>query len=241
MTLTWDAGEDLPQIEVRRNGELVGTVDGDATSFVDRDAPAGHHVYELRLTGDGECANFPLSCEVTIVDDALLFEDFDCIADDTDLEAAGWLAVDEGEPNEASTWTVTNPLDRANPPGEQGRPTAGGFVTSDSDFGGTDVLQNTAGTGMSHDLWSPEFSAAEADTVWLHVDVVAQLNNDGDAVFDIDVSTDDGATWDNAFRRVSPGRTIEPLPSIAEDNADGIWGRLHVDLTDLAAGRRTDP
>jgi hypothetical protein len=67
------------------------------------------------------------------------------------------------------------------------------------------------------------------------MDLTAQLNNNGSSVFDIDVSTDDGATWENAFRRVSPGRAgAEPLPEF-DENADGFYGRLDADLSPLAA------
>ena len=66
----------------------------------------------------------------------------------------------------------------------------------------------------SHDLWSPVFSGAGHEEVWLHFDASVQLNNNGDAIFDVDVTVDDGVTWNNVFRRIAPARMVEPLPSL---------------------------
>ena len=51
----------------------------------------------------------------------------------------------------------------------------------------------------------------------------------------MDVSTDDGATWDNVYRRIAPARMVEPLPSLDLDNVDGAYGRMHIDLSEFAA------
>ncbi|MCZ6793735.1 MAG: hypothetical protein O7J95_08995, partial [Planctomycetota bacterium] len=241
VTVSWSGGEDLPGFRLLRDGELAGTLSGDATSFTDTGLSAGPHVYELHLDGGASCANLPLRCDVVIrrPDDQFFFDDFDCYTDDRELDMRGWRRIDAGGAIESSTWTVTNPLGRRNPPGSDGRPSSGGFLISDSDFGGRPQgdNSNTPGTGMSHDVVSPPFDTSGSDVVWLHLDVAAQLNDNGDAVFDIDVSTDGGTSWVNAFRRVSPGRTLEPLPSLDLDNADGLYGRLDVDLSSVAARR----
>ncbi len=233
VTLSWVAGADLPDLSVYRDDQLIGTVSGDSDSFVDDGVPSGPHTYELRLADGDGCANLPLSCDVTALgpDDAFFFDDFDCYREDADLEAAGWTRTDEADPVEAATWTISNPLHRANPPGPSGAPSSGGFLISDSDFGGTADVQNLPGSGMSHDVISPGFSTEGADSVWLHFDAVAHLNNDGDAVFDVDVSADGGETWTNVLRRVSPGRAFDPLPTLDGDNADGLFGRVHIDIS----------
>ena len=89
-------------------------------------------------------------------------------------------------------------------------PTSGGFVISEYAAQSLDV----PGSGVSDDLWSPVFSGAGHEEVWLHFDASVQLNNNGDAIFDVDVTVDDGVTWNNVFRRIAPARMVEPLPSL---------------------------
>ena len=162
-------------------------------------------------------------------------DDFNGYADDAALLAAGWQVVQANAPLEDALWTLSNPAARRNPPTSDGSPSTGKFVISDSDDAGGG---NTPGTGMSHDLITPAFSTAGGSTVWVQADVSAQLNNDAGnatAVFDVDVSTDGGATWTNAFRRVAPNRTIAPIADTT--NSDGFFGRLSVDITAQAADK----
>ncbi len=163
-------------------------------------------------------------------------DDFELYFDDLELELEGWRVVEVGNPTETTTfWTVLNPGGRANPPGEDGTPSTGIFLVSDSDQG--DATSNPTGSGMSHDIWSPEIDLADAQNkVWLHFDCAAILNNNGKAVFDVDVSIDGGETWVNAFRRVAPLRT-EAEPFASTENSDGYFGRVHVDITEPAAGQ----
>ena len=122
--------------------------------------------------------------------------------------------VEVANPIEISTfWTVLNPGGRANPPGEDGAPSAGNFLISDSDQG--DASSDETGSGMSHDIWSPEIDLFDAkESVWLHFDCAAILNNNGKCVFDVDVSVNGGETWQNVFRRVAPARIeAEPFAS----------------------------
>ncbi len=255
VSISWNPGEGVAGTgwRITRNGIPLRTVPLDVGNFVDESLPsAGTYNYEIRLNGGDpeQCANLPLSCTVEfdpgiVGDDVLFFDDFDCYADDSDLQAAGWQIVEVGNPVETAAWTVTNPGGRANPPTADGRPSEGRFVISDSDAAsGVDGQ----GSGRSHDLWSPAFSAVGVGTVWLHMDVSAVLNNNGTVVFDVDVSPDDGATWVNVFRRVAPARTgVEPrvladIPDGFEGgpqvgNADGFYGRLDVDISAQAAGR----
>ena len=163
----------------------------------------------------------------------ILFDDFDGYADDAAVVAAGWLRQDVNTPVEQATWTVTNPGNRAYPPSFDGIPTSGKFMISDSDH--VD-LENPTCSGMSHDLWSPVFDCTGKTLVWLHMDVSAQLNNNGTAVFDVDVTTNGGGSWENLVRQAAPERTqCEPLAALGA--ADGSFGRLHVDLSAHAAGK----
>ncbi len=168
--------------------------------------------------------------------DVYFEEDFEGYFDDVELQTdGGWLVVDENNPVETSAWTILNPGGRGNPPGEGGEPDFGQFAISDSDAQGG---SNPTGSGMSHDIWSPVIEVDGGSPVWLHCDCLASLNNNGKAVFDVDVSTDEGTTWTNVFRRVAPSRfEAEPLASI--DNVGGFFGRLHVDLT-AAVGDETE-
>jgi len=159
-------------------------------------------------------------------------ENFNNVADDAALDAAGWQRVDANAPLENATWTLGNPGGRRNPPTSNGTASTGKFAISDSDAADNG---NTVGSGMSHDLITPSFSTVGATVVWLHAGCNAQLNDNGDAVFDVDVSTNNGGAWTNVFRRVSPARTQPPAASNA--NADGFFGELALDLSSVAANQ----
>ena len=168
--------------------------------------------------------------------DVFFEDDFEMYFDDVDLEDEGWRVVEVANPLEISTfWTILNPGGRANPPGEDGAPGAGNFLISDSDQG--DTSSDETGSGMSHDIWSPEIDLFDAkESVWLHFDCAAILNNNGKCVFDVDVSVNGGETWQNVFRRVAPAR-IEAEPFASTENSDGYFGRIHLDITDIASGQ----
>lgn len=222
-------------LTLKRDGVLLQTLPASASSFVDSPPLSGsaHRVFTYEISSAAGCD--PLTARAVLSTGQVAFaEDFDAYANDTQLANAGWSSVRVNNPVEASDWTVTNPGARANPPLFDGRPSSGRFVISDSDHGGSSSLQNTPGSGMSHDLRSPAFSCAALTRVWLHADCSAQLNENGSAVFDVDVSTNGGANWTNVSRRVAPGRTLAPAATIA--NTDGFFGRLDVDLTAFAAG-----
>jgi hypothetical protein len=110
---------------------------------------------------------------------SVLDEDFDGFASDTAVEAAGWRFIDENGPVDDAIWTISNSGSRANPPDATGAPTSGRSLISDSDWGGSGANQNPGGSGMSHDVWSPSFDASELSRDWLHLDVSALLNNNG--------------------------------------------------------------
>ncbi|MHC4356523.1 MAG: alpha/beta hydrolase-fold protein, partial [Planctomycetota bacterium] len=165
----------------------------------------------------------------------LLEEDFEGYIDDANLAAAGWTILDTPEAIEASTWTITNPGGRGNPATLDGSASTGQFLISDSD---QQSESNPVDSGASHDVSTPSFSTLGVTTVWLHVDVSAQLNNNGSAIFDVEVSTDGGGTWANVFSRVAPGRASAKggttrLPD--NTNVDGYFGRLDVDISAVAA------
>ncbi|MCH8121157.1 MAG: discoidin domain-containing protein [Planctomycetes bacterium] len=167
-----------------------------------------------------------------------LFDDFEGYADDAGLTAAGWTILDTPAVTETgTTWTITNPGGRVNPATLNGSASTGNFLISDSDKGGG---SNPTDSGASHDVITPSFSTAGADKVWLHMDLTAQLNNNGAAIFDVDVSIDGGSTWTNVFSRVAPGRissnsATTRLPD--NTNTDGYYGQLDVDLTPYAANQ----
>ena len=249
VSLSWRNGANVAGTgwRITRNGVPIRTVPLTESSFVDSPAP-GTYEYTLQLNGGdaAQCPDLPLTCRVTLPGEGILFaEDFNCYQDDDAVMAAGWEIREENEPNENAAWTVTNPGARGNPPRRDGSPSDGNFMVSDSDAAGGADEQ---GTGMSHDLWSPSFSTVGADTVWLHMACVAVLNNNGLCVFDVDVTTDDGATFTNVFRRVAPARTgFEPVVTadIPEDlpggpqigNADAFFGMLDIDLSAVAANQ----
>ena len=249
-TLRWTPGANLGAsgYEIRRDGEVVSTVAPDASSYADSLPGPGVYLYELSLAGAGPfpCETGALACRVGATGgEILFFEGFDGYSSDDDLLAAGWEVIEVNAPSENAAWTLTNPGRRGNPGTRDGRPSLGRFVVSDSDAASGDDHQ---GSGRSHDLVSPPFSAEGKSSVWLHLASTAILNNNGEVVFDIDVSADGGASWENVFRRVAPARAVEPLPTteIPEgasggpqaSNADGVYGALDIDLSAVAAGER---
>jgi hypothetical protein len=236
--LSWSKGQRFEgTLELRRDGEVIAVPGPDDESFTDTPSD-GAHVYELTVTADegagqAQC-NATFSCRAIVATGALFFDDFNAYRGDADLMAAGWDPVDVNDPVENATFTVTNPAGRANPPTSNGTPTFGRFLISDSDAASG---SNPTGSGMSHDVWSPTFSCEGTDTVWLHADVFLELNNNGRCVFDVDVTTDGGDTWENVFRRVAPARWNpgwEPL--VTFDNADNLFGLLDIDISAQAAG-----
>ncbi len=250
VTLTWRpaANAGFSGYELGRNGRILATFGPADGTFEDRGIlKGGTYLYRLSPIGLGAapCPEPALRARAVVPgDDALLFEDFDRRSTDGDLAAAGWEVHEEGQPLEDAAWTVMNPGGRGNPPGAGGIPSSGKFLVSDSDFA---AGKDQAGTGVSHDIWSPSIDASGRGTVWLHLDCSAMLNNNGDAVFAVDVSTDGGSTWENVFHRVSPGRGLDPLPAAdipewapggpQEGNADGLYGPLDLDLSGVAGSR----
>jgi hypothetical protein len=238
ITLSWIPGQDATGLgyEIFRDGTEIGTAPLNGGTFTDTVPGPGFYLYELKMDSGvpAECPQLPLKCRVYLAQpDQFLFEDFEGYRDDGELVGqGGWLPIDENEPFEDATWTVTNPGGRLNPPTENGSPSTGNFLISDSDKACCD---DTGGSGMSHDLWSPPFSCAGASVVWLHFDCSAQMNNNGQCVFDVDVSTNNGNDWTNVFRRIAPSRTIPP--AVTTSNSDGFFGRLHLDLSAQAANQ----
>ena len=158
-----------------------------------------------------------------------LFDDFEDYDNDEQVtDDGGWSIHEVNDPVEVSAeWTVENRGNRNNPPSEDGSPTTGRFMISDSDTGSQEA--DGQGTGRSHDLWTPAFDTSGSNSVWLHFDCSAQLNNNGTCIF----SVVDGEEWDNVFLRVAPSRGVDPLPD--RENTDGFFGRLHIDLSDFAS------
>lgn len=244
----------LTGFELRRQGVTIATLPASALDFDDtpalpsanQDAVFTYELVALFEPADPEaCA--PRICTAVVSPGSVCFaDDFDDYANDVELaDPGGWTVEDVNGPLEPATWTLGNPGRRCNPPSLNGCPTEGKFVISDSRAAKcpteVELCENVRGSGMSHDLISPEFGCPDQDALWLHFDCLVQFGRDGDAVFDVDVSTDGGDTWTNVFRRVSPGREErEGDPIFATlDNTSGYFGRLDVDLTELAAHEAT--
>jgi hypothetical protein len=159
-------------------------------------------------------------------------DDFNSYASDAELGGVGWwVRIDTGVPVENATWTITNPGNRVNPPTADGTPSDGNFIISDSDKASG---SNPTDSNISHNIWTPAFSTVGSNgDVWLHADVGAQMNNNGSAIFDIQVTTNGGLDFTDAFTRVAPGRgTAQAATTRLPDNsnADGYYGRLDVNL-----------
>ncbi len=240
VTLVWETvASGHTGLEIALNGQAVATVGPGETSFVHTPAltPGVLNTLEYSVSAVGiafECSD---SCRAVLSPGRVcLADDFEDYVDDVALELAGYFRVDEvpdpiGRPGEAGTWTVTNPGQRANPPTFDGKPSNGKFAISDSDAAGGD--NGAPGSGNSNDLWSPSFSTVGKTSVWLHMDLSAQMNNNGVVVFDVDGSTDGGQTWANVYRTVAPSRVGAP-PVADTTNADGFFGRLDVDISSTA-------
>ena len=246
MVLEWilpPTGTSAAQFEIYRGGLLIATVNSSTNSYVDdvSSLAAGrHHTLDYSLLPETSTPPCPelFSRAIYSTGTLILFEGFETYSSDVELESiGGWAIVDENSPVEDSTWTLTNPLGRPNPPKVDGYETYGNFIISDSDFGGA-TNTNPIGSGMSHDIWTPTFDCSATGQVVLHASVLAQLNDNGNAVFDIDVTVDNGTNWETVYRRVAPTRTtVEPVATI--ENADGVYQWLEVDLTPYAAGEST--
>ncbi len=246
MVIEWNlsvAGNAASEFQIFRGDQWIATVDGLSNTTVD-DLSAltanRIHILDYSVVTLGTatpCADMTARGTYSTGSIAL-FEDFENYSTDIELESVGgWAIVDENSPVEDSTWTLTNPLGRQHPPRIDGHPTRGGFIISDSDFGGA-TNSNPIGSGMSHDIWTPTIDCSAMDQVILHASVCAQLNDNGNAVFDIEVSTDGGTSWQNAFRRIAPTR-VSTAPLVRTDNADGVYQYLEVNLTRFAAGEST--
>jgi len=240
LSVAWESfavGQD--GFDISANGALVATAAPAARDFSWTPELVPGRLNDFRITvavaGDAveNCGGGAESCTLWLSPgNVCLAETFEDYADDVALEVdGGWLPLDENTPAEDATWTIGNPGGRANPPTVDGTPTFGNFAISDSDDAGGD---NPTGSGMSHDLWSPAFSLEGKTEAWLHADVSAQLNNNGKAVFDVDVSIDDGATWTNVYRRIAPARDAAPTAIANAALTDGFYGRLDVDLSSVA-------
>ena len=225
IAVSWDSPAPGGEFEVSVNGEVAATT-GDRSYTIE--APEGGRVdFAVSRTGGADCS---ASGSATLSTGAVFFaDDFEGYADNVALEVdGGWFRDHINTPEDASGFSVISGRD-ANPPTADGSPSNGQYLISDNDAGGGDIAQ---GSGGSWDIWSPIFSLEGTDSAWLHMNVSAQLNNNGTAIFDIDASADGGGSWTNVFRRIAPSRTAEPVASTS--NSDGYFGQLDVDLSALA-------
>ncbi|MFN9991942.1 MAG: choice-of-anchor J domain-containing protein [Phycisphaerales bacterium] len=241
VALSWRAatGADPLGVIIRRNGEQIASLPASVSAYTDTPpAPAanrhGSFVYTIEATGTAVpfCDNPPRAVSLS-GGNVIFAENFDSIADNAALATAGWQSVLSGTVVETEAAWSMDGLRTANPPGVDGRPTSGRYVISDS---ASATGTNATGAGASLDLLSPTFDCTGRARVTLHFDAVAQLNNNGSTVFDIDVRTASNPTWVNVFRRVAPSRT-SPSPAVTISNADGVFGRTSVDLTTRAANQ----
>ncbi len=253
-----DSDADL-DIDVDTDTDADGDSDGDADldtdadTDIDADNDADSDAdSDTDTNGDSDSAvdtdsEIDTDSETDGDQHVFFYETFDTLLDDAALVAAGWKIVEHNSPIENAAWTLTNPGGRANPPGGDGSPSSGRFLISDSDQADGHNIPNS---GMSHDLWSPSIDCSSATSVGLHFDASIFLNDKGVVVADVDVSTDGGKQWVNLFRRVGicrrPGdpcaqmgtqEVVPPDTQATFDNVDAYFGRLSLDLTELAAGQ----
>jgi len=152
----------------------------------------------------------------------------------------GWEIHEEGTPIEDCAWTIANPGSRGNPPLPDGSPSWG----SSSSPTRTSPRATTIRIHDVHDIWSPPFSTIGMDVVWLHMGCSAVLNNNGEVVFDVDVTVDGarpGRTSSAGWPRAAPWT---PCPGghprldggrAQTGNADNFFGSLDIDLSAVAA------
>ena len=178
VSMSWVPGNDpgISGFDVLRDGNVIASLPAGSASFVDILPPGyaqGHRQirYEIVATGaaGGDCVRLVRDAYLSF-GDIRFADDFDDYIDDLALQAAGWAIFDEGGATEPSTWTLSNPGGRVQPPGVDGSPGRGQFIASDSEASASLATLNTPGTGMSHDLWSPPIDCTGLDQVWLHAD-----------------------------------------------------------------------
>lgn len=122
---------------------------------------------------------------------------------------AGWTVVDGGSGGgAASTWVTTNPGGRA-----PGSPISSPFEIVDSDYAGLSAWQDEA-------LISPLINATGCSKVILVFD--KQFNHWSDAIADVDVSTDGGATFPTNVLRMQGGDNGYPTPNTKEIDITSI-------------------
>ena len=246
VTLSWQApvGVNAPTVMLTRNGFPIATgLSATTSSFIDTPPlPTDKRHVTLRYALVPEGAGAP-SCTLTAEaalssGDVRLSESFDSFADAAGLTAAGWVISNTATATENAGWIVsgsgaTAGGTRANPATFNGRPSVGRFIISDSEAAtGT----NPTGTGASHDIVTPPIDCSGMSNAFVHIDVSAQLNNNGSAVFEIEAMSDQDPTWRLVIRRVSPSRT-SPAPAATTGNANGAYGRISATLGVFAAGR----
>jgi hypothetical protein len=183
-----------------------------------------------------------------------LWDDFNTYTTDSQVRAAGWNIVNAAPLGDLveteATWTLSSATHADDAhwgcPTVNGTATTGNFMMSNSSPG-EDSPHNPVDTGVSFDLYTPTFSTIGQNNVWLHMDAAAMLNQEGRAIFDIEVTIDGGMTWTNVWNRVAPGRgqipqfkTLEEAPltytrNATTNNADGFHGHMDLDLSACAA------
>jgi len=138
-----------------------------------------------------------------------------------------------------------------NPPTVDGTQSDGGYLISDSDSG-----ENSDDIGSQAEIWaiSPKFSTVGASQVWFHADADIDANNNGEAIIQLAVTTDNGATWIPVWNCVEPQRPIKGANNNIDGAAfsggypvlgsashtltfDGIHGRWHLQLPAAAVNK----
>jgi hypothetical protein len=170
-------------------------------------------------------------------------DDFNSYGSTAAVTAAGWSLTRTSTVISApgnGDWALETVGIRHSSVGIDGTITTGKMLRSDTNVNRSPVNINHVDDGASYDATTRSFSTLGSAQTWLHMNVSAVLDHTGNTVFDIDVSADGGTTWNNAFRRISPGRGItsdtvtnEIATTLLPDhtNADGIVGPLDVNLS----------
>ena len=107
--LSWTNGDIYDSIEVSRDGAVIATIGGTATSFADPGLPAGSYTWSLRAF-QGPDATFPLDCDATITLRTLSIPDMTAFSGQSALQIP--ILATNSSPLDAFSASVQIPSDR---------------------------------------------------------------------------------------------------------------------------------
>ncbi len=191
--------------------------------------------FRFRFQGSGDEWWWAVD-EVMVTADGYFEEQFNYVSD-AEVTAAGWQINDnstttnpDGIEYEAD-WTITNPAGRANPYASQGA-----FMIADSDYSSPDPGDGEVGL-IDEELISPTIDLSGINEAYLHFATYIEPNDEGDSVNEVDISIDNGQSWQNVFAAVSPNHAGGWAIAGEDGNADGRTIPVSLDISGIAAGQ----